>query len=129
MLLSQAETVPVENLHPVLLLEEVLCLQTMVRSVRVERSLALYLVDIVQATRQQPQLKLGVSPRGSLMFFRAVQAAAFLAGRDFALPDDVQQMAGPVLAHRTVLTSKAKYGSLNKLQVIEEVLSKIPVPT
>ncbi|MFV0444455.1 MAG: AAA family ATPase [Planctomycetaceae bacterium] len=129
MLLSQAETVPVENLHPVLLLEEVLCLQTMVRSVRVERSLARYLVDIVQATRQQPQLKLGVSPRGSLMFFRAVQAAAFLAGRDFALPDDVQQMAGPVLAHRTVLTSKAKYGSLNKLQVIEEVLSKIPVPT
>lgn len=129
MLLSQAETIPVDNLQPVLLLEEVLCLQSMVRGVRVERSLARYLVDIVQATRQHPQLKLGVSPRGSLMFFRSVQAAAFTAGRDYVVPDDVQQMAGPVLAHRTVLTSKAKYGSLNKLQIIEEVLGTIPVPT
>jgi MoxR-like ATPase len=128
MLLSQAETVPVEKLRPVLLLEEVMCLQTMVRAVRVERSLARYIVDIVQATRQHPQLKLGVSPRGSLMFFRAVQAAAFISGRDYVLPDDVQRMAVPVLAHRTVLTSKAKYGNLSKSQVVQEVLGQIAVP-
>jgi MoxR-like ATPase len=128
MLLSQAVTVPVDRLQPVLLLEEVLCLQSMVREVRVERSLARYMVDIVQATRQHAQLKLGVSPRGSLMFFRAVQAAAFIAGRDYVLPDDIQRMAVPVLAHRTVLTSKAKYGSQNKPQVITEVLGQIKVP-
>ncbi|MCA9053799.1 MAG: MoxR family ATPase [Planctomycetaceae bacterium] len=129
MLLSQAAVVPLDALQPVLLLEEVICLQTMVREVRVERSLAQYMVDIVHATRKHHQLKLGVSPRGSLMFFRAVQAAAFAAGRDYVLPDDIQRMATPVLAHRTVLTSKAKYGSLSKQQVIEEVLSQTPVPT
>ena len=129
MLLSQATVVPVDDVKPVLLLEEVICLQTMVREVRVERSLAQYMVDIVQATRKHHQLKLGVSPRGSLMFFRAVQAAAFAAGRDYVLPDDIQRMAIPVLAHRTVLTSKAKYGSLSKVQVIEEALAQVPVPT
>ncbi len=128
MLLAQAVATPVESLRPVLLLEEVICLQTMVREVRVERSLARYIVDIAQATRQHHQLKLGVSPRGTLMFCRSVQAAAFAAGRDYVIPDDVQRLAVPVLAHRTVLTSKAKYGSLSKGQVIEEVLSQIPVP-
>lgn len=128
MLLSQRVATPVESLQPVLRLEEVICLQTMVREVQVERSLARYIVDIVQATRQHPQLKLGVSPRGSLMFFRSVQAAAFAAGRDYVLPDDVQRLAVPVLAHRTVLTSKAKYGSLTKEQVIADVLGQISVP-
>jgi MoxR-like ATPase len=128
MLQAQAISAPLEAVHPVLRLEEVLCLQSMVREVRVERSLARYIVDIVQATRRHHQLKLGVSPRGSLMFCRAVQAAAFLAGRDFVIPDDIQHLAAPVLAHRTVLTSKAKYGSLSKEQVIDEVLSQVPLP-
>lgn len=128
MLLSQAVAIPVDRLQPVLRLEEVLCVQTMVRQVHVERTIARYIVDIVQATRQHHQLKLGVSPRGSLMFFRAVQAAAFADDRDYVLPDDVQRLAVPVLAHRTVLTSKARYGSLTKEQVIEEVLNQVPVP-
>lgn len=128
LLLAQAVEEPIDALRPILRLEEVLCIQTMVRQVRVERSLARYIVDVVQATRQHPQLKLGVSPRGSLMYFRAVQAAAFMAGRDYVLPDDIQRLAVSVLAHRTVLTSKAKYGSLSKEQVIEEVLRQVPVP-
>jgi MoxR-like ATPase len=127
-LLSQADDVPIDHIHPVLLLEEVLCIQSMVRRVRVERTLARYIVDIVHHTRSHHQLKLGVSPRGSLMFFRAVQAAAFAAGRDYVLPDDVQRLAVSVLAHRTVLTSKAKYGNLTKEQVIADVLAQVPVP-
>jgi MoxR-like ATPase len=127
-LLSQADDVPVDHIEPVLLLEEVLCVQSMVRRVRVERSVARYIVDIVHQTRNHHQLKLGVSPRGSLMFFRAVQAAAFAAGRDYVVPDDVQRLAVHVLAHRTVLTSKARYGSLTKEEVILEILSRTSVP-
>src|SRR5690606_18578140 len=126
-LLSQADDVPIDHIQPVLLLEEVLCVQSMVRQVRVERSLARYIVDIVHRTRTHHQLKLGVSPRGSLMFFRAVQAAAFISGRDYVIPDDIQRLAIPVLAHRTVLTAKAKYGNLTKEQVIADVLSQLPV--
>ncbi len=128
MLLSQATQVPVDRLQPVLRLEEVLCIQSMVREIYVDRSIARYIVQIVQATRQHHQLKLGVSPRGSLMFFRAVQASAFADGRDHVLPDDVHRLAIPVLAHRTVLTSKAKYGNLTKEQVIEEILTQVPLP-
>ena len=62
----------------------------MVRDVTVEKSIGRYIVEIVDKTRNDPDLKLGVSQRGSLMLFRATQAADFLTGRDFALPDDVQ---------------------------------------
>jgi MoxR-like ATPase len=127
-LLDQADHVPIDDLRPVLRLEEVICLQGMVRGVQVERSIARYIVDIVQATRQHHQLKLGVSPRGSLMFFRAAQAAAFAVGRDYVIPDDVQKLAIPVLAHRTVLSSKARFGNLTKEQVIAEALAQVPVP-
>ena len=127
-LLSQADDVPVDHVKPVLLLEEVLCIQSMVRKVHVERSIARYLVEIVRQSRNHHQLKLGVSPRGSLMFFRAVQATAFADGRDYVTPDDVQRVATPVLAHRTVMTSKAKYGSLSKVQIVQEILTNVPVP-
>ncbi len=62
------------------------------------------------------------------MFFRAVQSAAYLAGRDFVIPDDVQKMAVHVLPHRLSLTPKARYGSLTRLQVVQEIVSEVPVP-
>ncbi|MEZ6068641.1 MAG: MoxR family ATPase [Planctomycetaceae bacterium] len=127
-LLGQANDVPIDHLKPVMRLEELICLQGMVREVRVERSIARYIVDLAGATRRHHQLKLGVSPRGSLMFFRAAQAHALASGRQYVLPDDVQHMAVPVLAHRTVLSSKARYGSLSKEQVIEEIIGQVPVP-
>ena len=127
-LFDQAVDVPIDHIRPVLTLEQVRDLQAKVREVRVERTVAEYCVDIARHTRQHPHLKLGVSPRGTLMLFRAAQAAAFMAGRDYVTPDDVQRVAGPVLAHRTMLTSKAKFGSMSKDQVIREILSEIKVP-
>jgi MoxR-like ATPase len=94
-----------------------------------EKSVAGYIVGIVQATREEPQLKLGVSPRGSLMLFRAAQAVALLRGRDFVLPDDVQELASNVLAHRVILTSKAKYSGAQKHDVIRDILTAVKVPT
>jgi len=122
-LFSQAES------HAVLTRDEVLDLQKRVRAVRMEKSVAGYIVGIVQATREEPRLKLGVSPRGSLMLFRAAQAVALLRGRDFVLPDDVQELASNVLAHRVILTSKAKYSGAQKQDVIRDILTAVKVPT
>ena len=127
-LYDQAVDVPIDHLLPVMPLESVRDLQHKVREVRVERTVAEYAVDVVRRTRNHPHLKLGVSPRGTLMLFRAAQAAAFMAGRDYVIPDDVQRVASPVLSHRTMLTSKAKFGSMSKEQVVQEVLAEIKVP-
>jgi MoxR-like ATPase len=128
-LYDHATATPAEEIEPVMSMATVLAIQNEVRKVRVERSIAEYLVEVVSQTRNHPLLKLGASPRGSLMFFRAVQACAYLAGRDYAVPDDVQRMSGPVLAHRIVLTPKARYGSLTKEQIIQEIVKQVPVPT
>lgn len=128
-LYDHAAALPEEEIEPILSMQAVVTLQAEVRRVRVERSIAEYLVDLVAKTRIHPLLKLGVSPRGSLMFFRAVQACAYLAGRDYVVPDDVQRMSGCVLAHRLVLTPKARYGSVTKEQVIQEIVKQLPVPS
>ncbi len=128
-LYDQAETHPIDALEPVLTKAEVVELQAEVRKVRVDESVARYLVEIVHKTRTDSRLKLGVSPRGSLMLFRAIQATAYATGRDYVLPDDVQKLAPYVLPHRINLTSKTKYGSTSKLQVIEDILQQVSVPT
>lgn len=128
-LYSQQDTHPIQDLKPVLSREEVLDLQEAVKQVHVEQNVGGYLVRIVRATREDPRLKLGVSPRGSLMLFRASQAAAFAAGRDFVLPDDVQRLAPYVLSHRMILTAKSRYGSIERREIIQEILERVPVPT
>ena len=128
-LYSQTASHPIDELEPVVSQDEMVALQRSVKQVRVERSVAEYMVDIVHETRLDPRLKLGVSPRGSLMFFRASQAAAFSDGRDYVLPDDVQRLARYVLPHRLILTSKAKYDSTTKPQIIADILDRVRVPT
>lgn len=128
-LYDQSEHQPVDELQPVVTAQELIDLQMQVRQVRVEESVSQYLMTIIQNTRTDPQLKLGVSPRGSLMLFRGAQAAALLDGRDYVVPDDVQQLAPSVLAHRVVLTSKTKYANTTKQQVIVEIMDQVSVPT
>lgn len=128
-LFAQSTEHPVDHLERVLNHEEVVCMQDQVKLVHVEQSVARYMIDLVQATRDDPRLKLGVSPRGSLMLFRASQSIAFLKGRNYVLPDDVQHMADYVLAHRLILTSKAKYSSITKLDVVSDIIKKVKVPS
>jgi len=128
-LYSQIETHPLDDLEPVISKDEVLEIQQCVRAVRIDRSISQYIVEVVARTREDARLRLGVSPRGSLMLFRAAQASAFAQGRDFVLPDDVQHLAPDVLAHRIILTSKAKYGGTGKREVIDEILAGVDVPT
>ncbi len=128
-LYSQTNQHPIDKLSAVLSGAEVIQLQKEVKEVHVDRSIAEYMIQIVSHTRKDARLKLGVSPRGSLMLFRAVQASAYQQERDYVLPDDVQRLAPSVLAHRLILTSKAKYSNLSKRDVITEILEQIKVPT
>jgi len=118
-----------ESIEPVLTGEHVQRMQQRVRAVRTEQSVLAYIVRLIQATRQDQRLKLGVSPRGSLMLSRSAQAKAFAEGRDYVIPDDVQQLAPHVLPHRILLTSKSRYDGTTRQQVITDILAKVKIPT
>jgi MoxR-like ATPase len=128
LLFDQAANHPLDDVVPVLRRDEVVALQAAVRAVRVSPAVAGYIVALTHRTREDARLHLGASPRGGLMLYRAAQAAAFADGRDFTLPDDVQRLAPHVLAHRLVLTPKAKYGGLRKRDIVLELLRDVPVP-
>jgi MoxR-like ATPase len=127
-LASQHAHNPYDDLGPVLTCPDVVMLQDRVKAVRVDRAVADYIVRLIEFTRTDARLRLGISPRGSLALYRCAQVAALLAGRDYVLPDDVRPLATSVLAHRVVLDTKAKYGGLRNDLIIEEALEKIPVP-
>jgi MoxR-like ATPase len=111
--------------------DEVLRLQDAVHRVTVDESLVDYMLAIVQRTRSHDALALGVSPRGSQALFRAVQAAALMEGRDFAIPDDVKRLAVPLFAHRIVLNTRnslvQRRADMGE-RIIEEILSQVEVP-
>ncbi|MFK7821430.1 MAG: AAA family ATPase [Planctomycetaceae bacterium] len=125
---AQAKAHPVDSLQPFLSAAELIDFQTRVCDVTVERLVSGYIVGLVNKSRDDARLKIGVSPRGSLMLFRASQAAAFFAGRDYVTPDDVQRMAPYVLSHRVILTSRARYGKISKRMVIDDILTDVSVP-
>lgn len=125
---AQAQAHPLESIGPVLTRDEVVEAQALVRGVRVDPAISRYIVDIANASRSDTRLKLGVSPRGSLMLFRAAQAAAFCEGRDYVLPDDVQRLAPYVLAHRTILTSEARYSGAAKRDIVNELVKRVKAP-
>jgi MoxR-like ATPase len=128
-LFAQARQHPLDSLEPVLALQNVLALQAEARCVTVERSLGAYVVALADATRRHPSVKLGCSPRGSLMLFRAAQAHALLDGRRFVVPEDVKAEAVPVLAHRLGLETKARYSGVAKDDVVREILDDTAVPS
>jgi MoxR-like ATPase len=123
MLQGLGARVPLESVQPCITLDEVQTLQTACAQVKVEESLQRYLLDLVRATRSHSGITLGVSPRGSVAFFRAVQALAYLEGRDYAIPDDVKQLAPYVLAHRLITQSNQSPTNL-----ISQLLNEIAVP-
>ncbi|MEZ6040428.1 MAG: MoxR family ATPase [Planctomycetaceae bacterium] len=128
MLFDQAVALPIDDLTPILNQADILSIQKHVREITVEQSVAEYMIEIVNSTRYHNMLKLGVSPRGSLMLFRAAQSAAMLDQRSYVLPDDVQLVAAPVLAHRVVRTSKARYSGIMCSDLIREIVESLPVP-
>ena len=119
---------PVDALKPVLTSAEILLLQARVRDVRVEDSIADYILKIVEATRRHPDIVLAASTRAALGLYRAAQAHALTDGRDFTVPDDVKKLAEPVLAHRLVSRGWSAGGHPDAAPVVREILQKIEVP-
>ena len=119
---------PVEELAPVVSLEEVLQAQEDIKAVHVSPAVKRYIVKLVAETRQHSDAYLGASPRGSLTLYRTGQARAAVRGRDFVLPDDVKSLALPALAHRVILSPQARLRDLAAEHVIQEILDKLPVP-
>ena len=104
-------------------------LQAAVRQVAVEDSINEYLLDIVQATRRCDELQVGVSTRGALALYRAAQAAALVAGRQYVVPDDVKRLAVPVLAHRVIPKGYLHGGQREAVEsLIERLVEEVPVP-
>jgi MoxR-like ATPase len=111
------------SLKPCISLDQVRQLQQACMEVRVERSLQQYMLDLVRATRQNSDIRLGVSPRGTVILQRSAQAIAFLDGRDYVLPDDVKFLAPYVLCHRIIPS-----GGQHLQGIIERLLNSIPIP-
>jgi MoxR-like ATPase len=126
-LFSQTDHHPLNDVVPIADCAAILELQRAVRAVRVEPGIARYIVSLAGATRVHTSLKMGCSPRGSLILFRASQARAYLSGRDYAIPEDVKDTAVAVLAHRLALDTKAKYSGVTKEDIVGEILEKVPV--
>jgi MoxR-like ATPase len=118
---------PVEGLEPVATAADVLAMQRTVRETYVDTAISDYIVRLVSATRSHPDVYLGASPRGSLALYRASQALAALAGRDFVIPDDIKALAVPALAHRIILKTAASIRGLDGRSVVSEVLMSVPV--
>ncbi|MFI7100435.1 AAA family ATPase [Streptomyces sp. NPDC050161] len=120
---------PLDTLRPVADAQDVVDLIDAVRTVHVADAVRRYAVDLVAATRGHAELRLGASPRATLHLLRAAKAAAALAGREYALPDDVQSLAVPVLAHRLLPSSQAQLNRRTAEQIVLEILHRTPVPT
>ena len=127
-LADQRDHHPIEDLRAVVSCEDVISMQRRVREVRVEKAVADYIVRLVEFTRGDLRLRLGISPRGSIALYRTAQANALVQGRDYVIPDDGRSLAAAVLAHRIVLDTKAKYGGLRAEQIVQEAMEKTPVP-
>ncbi len=127
-LYSQNDHHPFDDLGPVASCVDVLRLQDAIKSVRMDRSVAEYILRLVQATRTDTRLRLSVSPRGSLALYRTAQARAALSGRTYVLPEDVRAMAAPVLAHRILLDTKSRYTGVTPEHVVQEIIHMTPVP-
>ena len=128
LLRDQVAAQPLLAIGSVLNSEQLIRLQDAVRAVEVEASVLDYIVRIVDRTRRDARLRLGASPRGSLDLRRCAQASAFLVGREFVRPDDVQHLAAPVLAHRLSIDVKARHGGLSGDAVMAEILQTESVP-
>jgi MoxR-like ATPase len=119
---------PIDDIGTVVSAADVLASQEAVREVYVDDKVRHYILELVNATRQHVDVHLGVSPRASIALFRTSQALAALAGRNFALPDDVKRMVLPVLGHRMILRPEARIRKITPASVLNAILAEVSAP-
>jgi MoxR-like ATPase len=129
MLRQRETTSPLDSLEPLVSLADLQRMIATVRSVYAASVVERYAVDIVQATRSHPDLRLGASPRATLQLMRAAKSWAALNGRRFVIPDDIDALSGPVLGHRLILVGRAGAGAVSAAyDIVESVVASTPVP-
>ncbi|HHT07057.1 MAG TPA: MoxR family ATPase [Clostridiales bacterium] len=119
---------PLKSLQPVCDAAEIIAMQEVIGTVYASREVRSYVATIVAATRANPSLQLGASPRGAIALVRAAQACAVLAGRGYILPDDVRRMAHSVLSHRLILTPEARMKGISAEAILSGIIDTLPVP-
>jgi MoxR-like ATPase len=129
MLDTHGQSNPLEDLAPVTDAETVSSMVRAVREVYTSPSIKQYVVDLTASTRSSSALRLGASPRATLQLLRAARAHAALEGRDHVLPDDVQSIAVPVLAHRIIPTGETQLARKTTADVLHDLMRRVPVPS
>ena len=128
MLRRLGDEIPFSSVNKLTDADGIKAAQREIRHVLVSDSVAQYIIDLVLKTRSNPLVKMGASPRASRGLYKAVKAWAGMAGRSFATPDDVQELAVPCLAHRLLLTGEARLARKSAEAVISDILQSVPVP-
>jgi MoxR-like ATPase len=126
---AQAQRHPIDSLAPCVSIDDVLMVRRRAAAVRMSDELKRYAVDVVRATRAANGIQLGASPRASLALMKAAQALALSEGREFVIPEDVREMAVPVIAHRMVVEPQARFAGVTTAGLVEEILAKVPMPS
>jgi len=126
---AQAQRHPIDTLTACVSIDDVLMVRRRAAGVRMSDELKRYAVDVVRATRAATGVQLGASPRASLALMKAGQALALSEGREFVIPEDVREMAVPVIAHRMVVEPQARFAGVTTAGLVEEILAKVPMPS
>lgn len=119
---------PINNMQQVVSVQDLVNAQRAVRDIYVAEEIKQYIVNLVNATRNHPDVYLGSSPRGSLALFRTVQVRAAMAGRDYVLPDDVKALAEVTLAHRIIVGPEARINKVSSRTIVQDALANTQVP-
>ena len=128
-IINNQETVhPIESLGQVLSSDDILSIQEAVKTVYVDDLIREYIVGLVAKSRNHAEAALGASPRGSLALFRGTQALALIRGRDFVLPDDVKELAVPMLSHRIIVSPAGRMRGVQSTDIVEELIEQVAVP-
>jgi MoxR-like ATPase len=127
-LAAQAQAHPIDSLAPVIEDAEVLAAREAVKAVHINADVARYMAQITAATRNHGDLRLGVSPRGTLALARGSQGMAFLRGKGFVTPDIVKMMAGAILEHRLIVRPQAAAAGRTAREILKQILGELPPP-
>jgi MoxR-like ATPase len=125
---DQMQQHPIDSIKPCVSMQEVAQLKQQVKQVRISPEIKRYLVDIVNATRSSAGVQLGASPRASLTLMKIAQALALFDGNEFVTPENIQEMAEAVIAHRIVIEPQARFSGKTAEGIVEEILNTVPVP-
>ena len=127
-LTAQQHNHPLDELKPCVTLADVLALRHAVDNIRISEELKRYVVDLVAATRTAAGIQLGASPRASIALMKAAQALAFFDGQEFVTPENIRELAVPVIAHRLVMEPQARFSGVTARGVVAEIVKKLKVP-